>query len=83
MTTSEIRALLDQSKEWRADNFDSPYFLPDIEHVIETLLAREAEVMRSLDKAYSICRDTNACVVLFDVRKNITAILEPENEHGN
>ena len=48
MTNSEIRALVDVSKEWWDDNFDSPYFLPDMVCAIETLLAREAEVLDML-----------------------------------
>ena len=84
MKTSEIKELLDNIHSHIDGNWDIDNGMAsDCATAIETLLAREAEVLRKLKQMHTLSRDDNVNVALWNALDASRAILNPENENGN
>lgn len=81
MKTSEIRALQKNCK-WQMDTFDKISYDNTVAlmSLVETMLAREVEVLVKLKHMHTLSRDDNVNVALWNALDAARAILNPEGE---
>lgn len=81
MTTAEIKALQNNCK-WQMDTVDKISHSNTVAllSLVETLLARQTEVLAMLRRKHTLSRDDNVNVALWNALDEARTILNPENE---